>query len=440
MLVVHAADLHIDSPLRGLGRIEGAPVADIRLATRRAFVRLIDDCLERSAALLILAGDVFDGEWRDFNTGLFFVRQLARLRDVGARVVMLHGNHDAESTLSRHIPLPEHVHVLSAEAPETVEFEQLGLAVHGQSYISRVVVDNLAERYPPARRGLLNIGALHTNAVGASEHKNYAPCTVGQLVRHGYDYWALGHVHKRSVLHQQPWVVYPGNLQGRHVRETGPKGCTAITIEDGRIQDVRHRDMDVLRWAEVVIQLGPQTPAFGAPQPAAASDAPDSIEGLLARVRRRLTQVVYEAGGRPVIVRVVVTGATRLHARLAANPAPIQTQIRGVAADLGDVWPEKIRFSTRPLQRGAPSRELLALHQALRDEFARLAVDDGALANHLQALAPLSAGVAQYMEQRPDSAQQVRDQLAEIESRLLGALSLGAEANLAAADELEPRA
>ncbi len=443
MLVVHAADLHIDSPLRGLGRIEGAPVADIRLATRRAFVRLIDDCLERSAALLILAGDVFDGEWRDFNTGLFFVRQLARLRDVGARVIMLHGNHDAESTLARHIPLPDHVHVLSAEAPETVELESLGLAVHGQSYISRVVVDNLAEGYPPPRRGLLNIGALHTNAVGASEHKNYAPCTVSQLVRHGYDYWALGHVHKRGVLHTRPWVVYPGNLQGRHVRETGAKGCTAITVEDGRITDVRHRDMDVLRWAELVIPLGPQVAAFGAaPAEAAAveTDAPDTLEGLLDRVRRRLTQVVHDAGGRPVIARIVVTGATRLHARLAANPAPIQSQIRAVAADLGDVWPEKIRFSTRPRQRGAPSQELLALHQALRDEFARLAVDDRALADHLQALAPVSAGVAQYMEQRPDSAEQVRDQLAEIESRLLGALSLGVDASAAAVDDLEPRA
>src|SRR5690606_32025824 len=137
MRVIHAADLHIDSPLRGLGRIEGAPVDDIRLATRKAFTRLVDTCLEDQAALLVLAGDVFDGEWRDFNTGLFFVRELARLRDVGTQVVMVRGNHDAESVLARHIPLPDHVYTFPVEAPATLELPALGLAVHGQSYGSR---------------------------------------------------------------------------------------------------------------------------------------------------------------------------------------------------------------------------------------------------------------------------------------------------------------
>jgi DNA repair exonuclease SbcCD nuclease subunit len=176
--VVHAADLHIDSPLRGLGRLEGAPVDDLRLATRRAFVKLIDTCLEEQAALLVLAGDVFDGEWRDFNTGLFFVRELARLRDTGTQVVMVRGNHDAESVLARHIPLPEHVFTFSCDAPESRDYSRLGLAVHGQSYGARSVEDNLADAYPTRRRDLFNIGVLHTNAVASSEHGNYAPCTV----------------------------------------------------------------------------------------------------------------------------------------------------------------------------------------------------------------------------------------------------------------------
>ena len=188
--VVHAADLHIDSPLRGLGRLEGAPVDDLRLpdtargdtatffslgvfsgiassccAPVLAFVSLVDTCLEEQAALLVLAGDVFDGEWRDFNTGLFFVRELARLREVGTQVVMVRGNHDAESVLARHIPLPEHVFTFSVEAPETREYPRLGLAVHGQSYGARSVEDNLAEAYPARRRDLFNLGVLHTNAV-----------------------------------------------------------------------------------------------------------------------------------------------------------------------------------------------------------------------------------------------------------------------------------
>lgn len=406
MRVIHAADLHIDSPLRGLGRIEGAPVDDIRLATRRAFSRLVDTCLEDQAALLILAGDVFDGEWRDFNTGLFFVRELARLRDVGTRVVMVRGNHDAESVLARHIPLPEHVHTFPAEAAGTLELPGLGLAVHGQSYGNRSVEDNLAEFYPDRRRDLVNIGVLHTNAIGAAEHSNYAPCTVQQLVRRGYDYWALGHVHKRSILHADPWVVYPGNLQGRHAHESGARGCTVLDIDNLKIRSVAHRDLDVLRWAEISLAA------------AAAADTDD----LLGTLRMRLQQIVFEAGGRPVLARVLVDGATHLHARLAAHPEPFAAQARAIAADLGDVWIEQVRFRTRPPAE-TEHGELLALHQALRDELEALAADPQRLAEYGPALAPLGSLVAPYLGSRPDDPEHLAARLSEVEALLLGLLA-----------------
>jgi exonuclease SbcD len=349
--VVHAADLHIDSPLRGLGRLEGAPVDDLRLATRRAFVRLIDTCLEEQAALLILAGDVFDGEWRDFNTGLFFVRELARLREVGTQVVMVRGNHDAESVITRHIPLPDHVFTFAVDAPESRDYPRLGLAVHGQSYGARSVEDNLAEAYPARRRDLFNLGVLHTNAVASSEHGNYAPCTVAQLVRHGYDYWALGHVHHAQVLHRDPWVVYPGNLQGRHARETGAKGCTLLRLDGLRLERVEPREVDVLRWAELVV----------------SADAAHNMDDLLSEIRLRMQAALADAAGRPVLARVTVEGTTALHAALAADPAAMQGQIRALAAELGDLWPEKIRFVTRPPL--AEPGELHDLFQTLRDEL-----------------------------------------------------------------------
>lgn len=408
MKVVHAADLHIDSPLRGLGRIEGAPVEEIRLATRRAFSRLVDICLEEQAALLILAGDVFDGEWRDFNTGLFFVRELARLRDVGTQVVMVRGNHDAESVLARHIPLPEHVHTFSTEAAETREYPALGLAVHGQSYGSRSVEDNLSELYPARRRDLVNIGVLHTNAIGSAEHSNYAPCTVQQLARHGYDYWALGHVHKREVLGRDPWIVYPGNLQGRHARETGAKGCTVITIEGLRIRSVEHRDVDVLRWSEVAI-------------PADAARDPDDLLGAL---RLQLQRGLFEAGGRPVLARVAIEGTTHLHARLAAHPEPFAAQARAIAADLGEVWIEQVRFRTKPPPETAAG-ELLALHQALRDELRALAEDPQRLAEYAPALASLGALASPYLGVRPDDPARLAARLAEVEALLLGLLAPG---------------
>jgi DNA repair exonuclease SbcCD nuclease subunit len=417
--VVHAADLHIDSPLRGLGRLEGAPVDDLRLATRRAFGRLINLCLEEQAALLVLAGDVFDGEWRDFNTGLYFVRELARLREVGTEVVMVRGNHDAESVLARHVPLPAHVHTFATDAAETRVYERLGVAVHGQSYGSRSVDDNLAERYPERRRGLFNLGVLHTNAVGDSGHGNYAPCTVAQLVRHGYDYWALGHVHRRQELHREPWVVYPGNLQGRHVHETGAKGCTLLRVDDRRVARVEHRDMDVLRWAEIVV----------------SADAARGLDDILAQVRARMQQELAQAGERPVLARVVVDGTTPLHAALAADPtAP--AKIRVLAAELGDLWCEKVLFRTRPpLAEGG---ELHDLVHALRGELRRLADDPAGLAALAADLAPLSAAAAPYLGHRPDDPARLAARLGELEALLLG--RLGAPAPAPRASSSQPHA
>ena len=377
---------------------------DLRLATRRAFVRLVDTCLEEQAALLVLAGDVFDGEWRDFNTGLFFVRELARLREVNTQVVMVRGNHDAESVLARHIPLPEHVFTFSVDAPETREYPRLGLAVHGQSYGARSVEDNLAEAYPIARRDLFNLGVLHTNAVASAEHGNYAPCTVAQLVRRGYDYWALGHVHRRMVLHRDPWVVYPGNLQGRHAHETGAKGCTILRLDGLRVDRVEEREVDVLRWAELVV----------------SADAARDMDDLLGQVRLGMQRALAEADGRAVLARITVEGTTALHATLSADPAAIQAQVRALAAELGDLWPEKIRFVTRP-PLGEVS-ELYDLYQALRDELRGLAEDPVALARYSESLAPLVTLASPFLGHRPDDPQRLIARLADLESLLLARL------------------
>ena len=116
--------------------------------------------------------------------------------------------------------------MLSADRPETVSFPELALSVHGQSFRTRDVLDNLVPAYPPPVAGHLNVGLLHTALTGRPGHASYAPCTVEQLAAHGYDYWALGHVHERCEVSRDPWIVFPGNIQGRHSRETGAKGAT----------------------------------------------------------------------------------------------------------------------------------------------------------------------------------------------------------------------
>ena len=237
---LHAADLHLDSALRGLSRYEGAPAAEIRAATRRAAENLVDLALDRRADFVLLAGDIYDGAWRDFSTGLFFAQLMTRLREAETPVVLLTGNHDAASVVARRLSLPDNVTVLGHDAPETRRFDSWDVSVHGQGFADRAVTENLAANYPPPDPGRFNIGLLHTACDGGAEsgHAPYAPCTPKQLADHGYDYWALGHIHQPGDLHDSSQrgaapIVFPGNTQGRSVRECGPRGCRLVRVDDG---------------------------------------------------------------------------------------------------------------------------------------------------------------------------------------------------------------
>ena len=232
---LHAADIHLDSPLQGLAGHEGSTAERIRTATRDAFDQLVGLAIQEQVAFLIIAGDLYDGDWRDYKTGLFFVSQVGRLHKAGIPVYLLYGNHDAESQITRRLTLPENVSVFNSRKPQSFRLDDLDVVLHGQSFRQRDVTDNLALTYPEPVAGAFNIGVLHTGLGGMGSHENYSPCSLNELVNKGYDYWALGHVHQAKVLHERPHVVFPGNLQGRHVRETGAKGASLATVENSEI-------------------------------------------------------------------------------------------------------------------------------------------------------------------------------------------------------------
>ena len=173
---LHAADIHLDSPQRGLERYEGAPVAECRGATRRALENLVDLAIAHKVAFVMIVGDLYDGDWPDYNTGLFFGKQMARLRDGGIRVFMIRGNHDAANKMTKDLRLVDNVRVLSTDEAETVLLDDIGVAIHGQSFATRAVTENLAKSYPPRRGGYFNIGLLHTCVDGREGHDPYAPC------------------------------------------------------------------------------------------------------------------------------------------------------------------------------------------------------------------------------------------------------------------------
>ena len=190
------------------------PLDVLRGATREALGNLVSLAIEEKVAFVLLSGDLYDGDWRDYHTGLFLMQQLSRLREAGIKVYVIYGNHDAESRITKSLRFPDNVRVLSTKSPETIILDDFGVAIHGQGFAKRDVMENLAEQYPDARKGFFNIGMLHTALTGAEGHAPYAPCTLGTLQSKGYDVWALGHVHARKVHSRGASDPVPGEYPG----------------------------------------------------------------------------------------------------------------------------------------------------------------------------------------------------------------------------------
>jgi DNA repair exonuclease SbcCD nuclease subunit len=415
---VHCADLHLDSPLRGLERYEGAPAQDLRGATRRAFVNLVDLALEREADLVLIAGDVFDGDWQDFNTGLFFAHQLRRLGDAGIRSFIVRGNHDALSKVSKSVPLPQSAHLFRANRPATVVDEGLGFAIHGQSFATGAVTEDLAAGYPERLPGLLNIGLLHTALAGREGHQPYAPTSPERLAQMGYDYWALGHVHTRETVGERPWIVFPGNTQGRHARETGPKGCLVVECDPDRgIRSVEFVATDVARWLHLSLD-------------ASEARTQDDLESL---VQGAVQAAVREADGRVLALRLTLVGRTPLHGWLAGRPESVRAAVCAWLnqASGGGAWLEKLSLDiSAPLDLAALALRDDPFGLLLRrlDELAADPVALGRLAG--AALADLEPKLPAELREgdpllNPQSAELRAEALAAARERLLAAI--GAE-------------
>jgi len=354
---LHAADIHLDSPLRGLRTRNEEAARLFAAASRKAFSNLVDTAIERQTAFLIVAGDLYDGDWKDYATGQFFVREAGRLARGGVRLFLTRGNHDAASEISRTLPLPESVHQFAARKVDSVELADLSVILHGRSFAQRHVADNMAGEFPAARRGWFNIGVLHTSLTGREGHDVYAPCQIEDLLRAGYQYWALGHVHAREVAHADPPVVFPGNLQGRHARESGPKGATLVTVENNAVTKLEALELCAARFECPSIDIE------------GLSDEP----ALYDAVSAALAPLIGACEGRPLALRLRLTGATGLHARLVAGHEEFTEELQAVASALSDqVFVEKLIVETRaPQASGTLALPLADLDEAFGAVIAR---------------------------------------------------------------------
>jgi exonuclease SbcD len=417
MKFIHAADLHIDSPLRGLDQYEGAPVERIRGASRQALIGLVNLALDEDVAFVVLSGDIFDSDWVEFRTGLFFREQMVRLARRDVRVFIVKGNHDAESSISKQLPEVEGVKVFSSLKSETVLLERLGVALHGRSFPNRVVTEDLVPLYPAPVDGYFNIGVLHTSLSGREGHDTYAPTSHEVLTNKGYDYFALGHVHAREVVQESnPRIVYPGNLQGRHAKETGSKGCELVTVQGGLVTSAEHVSLEVVRWHQTTINVTNIT----------------SVTGLAREFVAQVRLMIPDARERLHAIRVHVTGESALHRIEAQQPGSLAAAVHAAAQDVDgiDIWIEEVKLGLRSAfdRVGAAAQsdavgEVVRLVDSLRDNegalaswFAEHLAEMKDMPNALVDAAPASLDGASMLNYLADAEAAVLAQLAALGS------------------------
>ncbi|VDG98822.1 exonuclease subunit SbcD [Lysinibacillus sphaericus] len=232
---LHTADLHLDSPFKGITDMPISRLTELRESTFAAYEKLIQYAEKSNPDFVLIVGDIYDGEDRSLRAQMRFVKGLERLQQASIPVFISYGNHDHLGGRWTRFEIPDNVTVFGPEV-ETSELIVRGqrIRIHGFSYKERHIKEAMIGHYPKANRelGTIDIGMLHGSIAGEETHAVYAPFTKEALIEKGYQYWALGHIHKRQLLHNEPPIVYPGNLQGRHRNEQGVKGFYEVELEE----------------------------------------------------------------------------------------------------------------------------------------------------------------------------------------------------------------
>lgn len=349
---LHTADLHLDAPLKSLALKDPELSEIVGSATRQAFEKIVETSLEEEVDALLIAGDLNDGDIRSMKTAAFLAAQMERLNTAGIPVFMIRGNHDAESVITRELSLPPNVHVFTGHGGSKI-LEAQNVAIHGVSFAKPHAPESLLPKYPPPEPGHFNIGLLHTSLAGSASHDTYAPCSVSDLVGHGYDYWALGHVHIRTVHHLNPYVVMPGMPQGRDIGEAGAKSATLVSVDDTHAVSLQEIATSAVEFQRTACSL----------------EGLDDLRDGLQRIKETLNGVAQSQADH-VVVRLSLTGATPLAWQLRRDLDLLNEQVSEIARALGRVWIDKIVLEVeRPaaIESGTDARrELHAIMADLR--------------------------------------------------------------------------
>jgi DNA repair exonuclease SbcCD nuclease subunit len=253
---IHCADLHLDSPFKGISKMDEGLSRRLQQATLQSLDRIIDLAIRESVDFILFAGDIFDSRFRSLRSRIAFREALRKASINGVQSFVAYGNHDHLGT-DMGVPLDiEGVHVFGSQT-ETVPFIRDGRTlayITGVSHGREKLKENLALQFS-GTPGAFNIGLLHCNIGSISQEMPYAPCQINDLMGQGIDYWALGHIHKRQILSQNPWVVYAGNTQGRHINEDGAKGVYLVHVRHGRVDAPEFHAIDAIRWEKQSLDI-----------------------------------------------------------------------------------------------------------------------------------------------------------------------------------------
>ncbi|GIO95946.1 exonuclease SbcCD subunit D [Paenibacillus lautus] len=384
---MHAADLHLDSPFIGISGLDDNLRSFVQESTFRALERLVQLAIDQHVDFIVISGDIYDSSNISLRAQLRFLESLNRLGMEGIAVYVIHGNHDPLDSTKLTMTLPPHVHVFGAEPASVTAVRrsdhQEVAVITGMSYPTSKVTDNIAIRYPAPSSGLYHIGLLHANVDGDPQHETYAPCTKRDLIQAGFHYWALGHIHSRRTLQESPYIVYPGNIQGRHVRETGPKGCYIVDVDGSLNSKLSFHELDSMRWHIVEAPL----------------DSYQDVDEWRRALESILTKITTAYANGLSMIRVRITGRGPVHRQLEGGYVldELLTDLRRREAAKGQtcgyrgcVWIESFSLQSgdaidteRLLAEDSFAGDLLRL---VRGERGRVQDPDGVVAKSLEPL------------------------------------------------------
>ncbi len=414
---VHTADLHLGSRVMSLPGMNEEDATALANATYSAWRNIVDLCIGEEVDFLLVAGDTYDSADRNIRAQLQFIKGLRRLDENGIAAYVVRGNHDPDDAWSESIAMPENTTIFSSSEPEVVIHRDPDgrplAAIVGMSFATAHIYDNLAEQFPGQEdKWPFTIGLLHCSVGGTVGHEPYAPCSIQDLRRCGYDYWALGHIHRPTILSAgDPQIIYAGNPQGRDMGETGERGCRLVTVDaDGTVEVEAVRTCRHL-WTEIEIDLS------GSVDPAALEE----------KIRRRLAHISREEGV-PVAGRILLTGATALHRELTVKGGIAALEERFIEDPPGDQYPFSIE---RIVCRMVPviDRDAVLARDDILGEICRqtdLAVSGDKSRLREEILSLYQSSVARAYTSEPDD-EEFCEIIREAESLLLSHLSGGEE-------------